>query len=77
MQLAGAVLPLATIALIAFLIIRSRFTARPLIGYGAPRWSMPRITLPKPKPRKPPGQLIQFDRKKMDEELERLLREKR
>ncbi len=73
MQIAGAVLPIATIALIAFLIVRSRFTSRPY-GGSAPRWSFPR---PKPRPKRTPAKLIPFDRAKMDAELDRLLREKR
>ncbi len=74
MQIAGAVLPIATVALIAFLIVRSRFASRPY-GGNASRWSFPRPK-PRPKPRTP-AKLIPFDRAKMDAELDRLLREKR
>jgi hypothetical protein len=77
MQIAGAIVPLATVALIAFLIIRSRFTSRPLFGGGPRSWSLPR---PRPRVRPPvrkPGKLLPFDRAKMDEELARILREKR
>jgi hypothetical protein len=73
-QIAGAVLPIATIALIAFLIVRSRFASRPY-GGNAPRWSFSRPK-PRPKPRTP-AKLIPFDRAKMDAELDRLLRDKR
>jgi hypothetical protein len=76
MQIAGAIVPIATIVLLAFLIVRSRFTSRPLFG-DARSWSFPRPKpKPKPLPRKP-GKLIPFDRAKMDEELARILREKR
>ena len=72
MHIAGAILPLVTLVLIAFLIVRSRFTARPLV-LSVPRWSFPR---PKP-PKRTKATLIPFDRAKMDDELDRFLREKR
>jgi hypothetical protein len=79
MQIVGSIVPIATIVLIAFLIIRSRFTARPLFGGGSIRsWSLPRPRPRSPKPpQRKPGKLIPFDRAKMDEELARILREKR
>jgi hypothetical protein len=72
-QLLGAILPIATLVLIVVLIVRARFVSR---SYGGPaiRWSFPR---PKPRPPRPAGKLIPFDRTKMDDELARLLREKR
>jgi hypothetical protein len=77
MQLVGPLLPLAALALIAFLIVRSRVAPRSYGGTPRP-WSFPR---PKPvrprRPPRPPATLIPFDRDKMDAELARILREKR
>ncbi len=70
MEQIGAVVPIVTIVLIAGLIIRARFTSRP-IAFTLPRWRMPARRRPKPL------KLVPFDRTKMDEELAQLLRKKR
>ncbi len=72
MELVGELVPIVTILLIAGLIIRARFTSRP-ISFSLPRWRPP-ARRPRPKP---PLTLVPFDRTKMDEELAKLLRNKR
>jgi len=69
-ELVGELVPIVTIVLIAGLIIRARFTSRP-IGFSLPRWRLPARRRPKPL------KLVPFDRTKMDEELAQLLRNKR
>jgi hypothetical protein len=69
MQVIGEYLPLAVVALIAFLIVRSR------AGTGAVRIPLPRFA-PKPRAKKP-GTLLRFEPSKMDDELRALLRKRR
>jgi hypothetical protein len=70
MQALGAYLPLAAVALIVVLIVRSRFAR------SGPRFTLPRFA-PKPRPKKPAGTLLRFEPGKMDDELRALLRKRR
>ncbi len=67
----GAFVPLAFVALIAFLVIRARVSAP---GRSAARWSFPRLAFPRKKRKL---KLVPFDPAKMDDELAQLLRKRR
>jgi hypothetical protein len=77
----GAFVPLAFVALIAFLVIRARISGpgRPAARFSGPgrpatRWSFPRLALPRKKRKL---KLVPFDPAKMDDELAQLLRKRR